>query len=233
MIMPRPFIAVALILAWLLPGVCHSQTQSGQLQITLKLAESFFGPEVRGHQHLFELNKDYVLKLQFGRGGEFIGVSVIPKYYLEEAEPQWSEPEYVVGMTGEEYKDLLTKVEKLRGIGPLLHKGSIGIVTNSKLWLLDRYQSAFVRRILNLTIQEPESAPESIHTFSVYFLRKVEGNVEDKQHINQPGMDEQWKLKIAGCWYLVPEQEFNKAESGNIASLYAAGPIENTGNECH
>ncbi len=222
----------ALALTWLLAAVCHAQTRPGRLRGDHKPAGKLFGSQVRGHQDLFELNKDYVLKLQLGGGGEVVGVSAIPKYYLEETEPQWSEPEYVVGMTAGEYRDVLAKVGKLKSLGPLLHQGSVGVVTNSKLWLLDRYQSAFVQRILNRTARQTGDTPDSIHAFSVYFLRRVEGSVEDKQPPKQIGTDKQWRLKIDGCWYLVPEQEFNKAEPGRRASLYAAGPLKGAGGEC-
>lgn len=214
------------ILSWPPLIADYPLNQSSQLQRNIQLAESLFGPEVKRHSHLFELSNDYVLKLQFTKAGDIGGVRVIPKYYLEESKPEWKEPDYPVSLSDKEYKEVFSKLERLQGLGSLVIAGNTGVVTNSRLWLLDQYQHAFVQRVLYRTARSTRDTPDSIHSFSVYFIHTVEGVVEDKKLVQQIGMDKHAKVKIGEYWYLITQQEFNKAELGHHVSLYAAGPVD-------
>jgi hypothetical protein len=205
--------------------ISYPLNQSSQLQRNIELAESLFGPEVKGQPHLFELNNDYVLNLQFTKAGDIIAVLVTPKYYLEESKPEWQEPDHAVSLTNREYQEIFSKLERLRELGPLVSKETTGVVTNSRLWLLDQYQQAFVQRVLYRSAQSTKDTPDLVHAFSVYFIHSVEGVVEDKKLVQQIGINKQAKVKIEGCWYLTTQQEFDKAELGHRASLYVAGPL--------
>jgi hypothetical protein len=229
----RLFVLMVLSLTLLLPSIGYALCQSAWLRWNLKLARNLFGPEIRDEPHLFELNKDYVLKIQFDKVSEISGISIIPKYYLQEIEPEWNEPDYIVEMNDDEYREILSKAEKLKSLGSLVRSGSVGIVTGSRLGLLDEYQSAFVRRFVIPTSQDLDGKIDQFHAAYIYFLRRIKGIAKEKRFINQVGMDKQWKLKINDCWYLVTEQEFDKTRLGKRDAFYAAGPLESdSDDEC-
>ena len=224
---------IALVLSCAVPSSCHGSSQQSHTHDNLELAKSLFGPEVQAHPRLYELSRDYVLKLRLDKAGDVVSIIVMPKYYFEETRPEWREPEYAVGMTNEEYERTFSKVSTMKTTGPLMVRGTSGIVTNSKLWLLDQYQQAFVQRIVSRTAAEPRpGTPDMVHSFSVYFTHRIEGKVQNKTSVNQLGIQEQFKLEIKGCWYLTTKKEFDKARIGNRALLYAAGPIKDTREEC-
>jgi hypothetical protein len=192
----------------------HDNNQKQQTAVVSGLTYS--APQI------FELNKDYILQTAFDRFGQITQTIVVPKYYAEECEPSWTEPDYVVGLTEKESREVLARVNEPNNLGSLVSLGKAGIVTNSKLWLVDRYQSAFVQRVLNYA-EDP--AANTIHALSVFFIRDVSGTVEDKQLVDQFAMDKQFKLKIDGSWYFATETGFQSARVGSHTVVQAAGPI--------
>lgn len=221
----------ALALSWVLPGLCHGSNQQLPSQDRLELARSLFGREVA--PRLFELSRDYVLKLRLDKAGDVISMLVVPKYYFEQAHSEWTEPESPVGMTNEESEKVLWKINTFKSLGSLMTKATGGFVTNSKLGLMDRYQNAFVERRINRAVAKSEPiTPDMTHSIYVYFLRRIEGKIQDKTAINQPWMQEQLELKIRGCWYLTTKEEFNRFRIGDRALAHVAGPINDPREEC-
>jgi hypothetical protein len=117
-------------------------------------------------------------------------------------------------------------VAQLKPVGAIVSEGKVGAVTNSKLWLLDEYQNAFIQRRLNRTAQDTSSTPETMHSFSIYYIRNIEGLVDAKQTIDEFGTGQRFKVKIDGCSYLTSKLEFAKAKKGERVAIYAAGPLE-------
>lgn len=198
-------------------------------QDALKAAEQLFGPSVQGHPCLFEINGEYALKIRVTKSGDVTRIEVSPKYFFQEQVPEWKEPDHVVGLANNDYLELLSKVARLKPVGRVISEGKIGAVTNSKLWLLDEYQNAFIQRRLNRTAKDIPNTPDTMHSFSVYYFHGVEGLIEDKQTTDEFGSGYRYKIKIGGCLYLTSKSEFTKAKKGQRALINAAGPLEPAG----
>jgi len=219
---------VLLIITGLFQGGYPGSDCSAVPQDTLKAAERLFGSSVQGHPCLFEINGEYALQIGVTKLGDVAKVEALPKYFFQDLMPEWKEPDHVVGLSSKDYLDLLSKVSQLKPVGAVISEGKVGAVTNSKLWLLDEYQNAFIQRRINRTAQDTPSTPDTMHSFSVYYVRGVEGLVDEKQTTDEFGSGQRFKIKIGGCSYLTSKSEFTKAKKGERALINAAGPLDDT-----
>jgi hypothetical protein len=220
----RSSFAVLMMMAFCAVGIEGSMPQRSRdcLESTRRL----FGPEVHSSSHLFEVNKDYALELQLGQGCEITKIKVAPKYFWERFNHISKEPSYSVELSEKDYQDVLRKAEELRRLGPLIRKGTSGSVTNSKLWLLDQYERAFVERgVLSWSADQGSSSYGRVHVISIYFLHAMQGKIQDKAYDALLDGSKLPKVKIHGRWYLTTDRDFEKARVGQPASLMAAGPI--------
>ncbi len=108
----------------------------------------------------------------------------------------------------------------------------VGPVTNSQAPIVERYQKAFVSRSVYVTSDHGGRSYYLTHFFSVYFVHRVEGLLEDKRNINRFGMNRLFELKMQGNWYFTTPQEFKRASPGKRLSLYVAGPVNNWLEDC-
>jgi hypothetical protein len=144
----------------LLALVSRGATQSVQVGQDAVLASSaeLFGPRVEVSPALFEINRFYVLRVEFGADGRLARAAIQPKYYYAETHPNWEEPDDFEWLSPGRVAELLTKIDRLQPIGKLVkpHSG-IAITTNLTTPLTDEYEHAMVRRgeILRLHDREP------------------------------------------------------------------------------
>jgi hypothetical protein len=113
--------------------ICKGSTVPQEI---VKVAEQLFGRSVGEHPYLFEINGEYVLTVDLNKSGELTKVEVLPKYFFQDLMPDWKQPDHIVGLTNNEYVNLLSKVAQLKSVGSVISEGKVGAVTNSKLWLL-------------------------------------------------------------------------------------------------
>ena len=80
--------------------ICLVQTWSGvaaprgsEADRALRLCTQLYGVTVDERRHLFALNDFYVLGLVFNARGKLVELNVSPKYFFEEAHPDWAEPD--------------------------------------------------------------------------------------------------------------------------------------------
>lgn len=223
------------ILLLLMIGLGRSYLPPGSsslFQDNLKLAERLFGPPVQGHPCLFEINRDHALRIDVDKSGGVTNLEILPKYFLQNLMPEWKEPDHTVGLSNKEYLDLFSKVVELKPVGKVVSQGKVGVVANSRLWLLDEYQNAFIQRRLNRTSQDTANTPDTINSFSIYYIRGIEGLVDEKQAVDEFGTGQRFKIKVNGCWYLTTKLEFDKARKGDRALVHAAGPLDDAQSEC-
>ena len=220
----KSLVCLVSVLTWCRIADGASVNTQYQCSQRLQIAKRLFGDEVQKQLHLFEVSENYALSLKTDVRCEVASLEIAPKYFWKDSIPQWTEPDHLAGLPEKEYQSVLEKAGKIKAIGSLLDKGSIGVVTNSKLWLTDQYEHAFVVRRIHSAADRVQGSPELIHSFSVYFIRRVEGNVEDKL-ITELGNFKRPKVKVDGKWYLTTLAEFNKARLGRRAVLAVAGPI--------
>jgi hypothetical protein len=216
---------ILLAMNWIGAGMSPSVLRPSQPNY-LQLTRNEFGREVQKQPLLFEVNKDYLLELQLDRRGEIRKIEVAPRYFWQESNPEWREPGYKVGFLEKEYQETLAKVEQIKRIGSLVDKGTVGVVTNSKLWLTDQYEQAFIVRRIDSIAEPEQDSSELVHSFSIYFIRQIQGEVEDKHVANLSDGNKRLRLKIKGHWYLTIPEEFAKAAIGKRTLLYVAGPID-------
>jgi hypothetical protein len=151
-------------------------------------------------------------------------VNINPKYSWEYLNSEWKEPEYLVSLSDDEYTQLLAKIDQIKPLGSLIRKGQAGEVTNSTLWLFDRYTRAYVERGVH-DFPGQHDDPMKIKSFSVYFVRSVSGRVSDKRVSGRATAERRARLKIDGAWYWVDEKEYRKAVIGGHGVFWAAGPV--------
>ena len=72
---------------------------------------------------------------------------------------------------------------------------------------------------------ENKTNRKKLTSFSIYFIRSVEGKVTDKNLTGLSDADKRARLKINGRWYWVDEAEYGKAVVGARGVFRAAGPI--------
>lgn len=197
-------------------------------QQSIKSVERLFGQPLREHPYLFEINEEFVLKVDLDKSSEISNMEVLPKYFFESLNPEWKEPDHTVGLSNTDYVNLLSRLAQLKPFGAVISQGKVGAVTNSKLWLLDEYQNAFIQRRLNRTAEDTANSPETMNSFSIYYVRNVEGVVDDKRTTDEFGTAQRFRVKISGCSYLTSKQEFAKAKKGERAVISAAGPLDDT-----
>lgn len=172
----------------------------------------------------YEVNSDYVLLAEFDKNCDLVRVDVSPKYSWDYLQPDWKEPKHSVGLLDDQYGRLLTKIGQMKPLGSLIHKGEGGNVSNSTLWLLDRYSKAFVERGMSFVLGD-QTEPSQVRIFTIYFIRSVSGRVSDKRLDGISTVERTARLKIAGRWYRVDESEYKKAVKGRQGDFRAAGPV--------
>jgi hypothetical protein len=176
--------------------------------------------------HLYDLNQDYALQLQIVKDCEITNIRVAPKYFWEEVNPIWKAPNEPIWISEKDYSDILAKVGQIKRVGSLICEGTIGVVTNSKLWLWDQHEEAFVERGIQCCSSEQDSgSSRQVWTFSIYFFHRVEGLIEDKRYGTLYDGSKGGGLKIEGRWYKSVAEELEKARIGERASVKVAGPI--------
>jgi hypothetical protein len=220
----RSSFAILMVLALCALGTSGSMPQRSPRDC-LGATRRLFGAEIQSKRHLFEVNKQYALELHLSKHCDITKIEVAPKYFWEEANPLWKEPSYSVELSEEDYQDVLAKVERIRRLGSLVRKGTSGSVTNSKLWLWDQYEQAFVERgVLSWSADQSSNSFGRVHAISIYFLHRLHGKIQDKTYDTLLDGSKRTKVKIEGRWYLTTDRDFDKARVGQHASLMAAGP---------
>lgn len=173
---------------------------------------------------LYEVNSDYFLQAEFQKNCELSRIDISPKYFWDYLNPEWKEPGHWVSLSDDQYVELLDKIDQIKSLGSLVHRAQVGEVTNSTLWLVDRYDNGYIERRLRYSIGE-QGERNRVTSFSIYFVRSVDGKVSIKNLAGLSNADKRPRLKIDGRWYWVDEAEYAKAVIGARGVFRAAGPV--------
>jgi hypothetical protein len=204
----------------------QGQLVSGQTISTqcLSIVDRSFQRVSTEKLNLYEVNSDYFLQAEFQKKCELSKIDISPKYFWDYLNPQWEEPGHLVSLSDDQYTQLLAKIDQIKSLGSLVRRGQVGTVTNATLWLVDMYDKAYVERRLRDSVVEQDQ-PNKVTSFSVYFIRSVDGKVSDKSRTGLSDTDKRTRLKIDGRWYWVDETEYGKALIGRQGVFRAAGPV--------
>lgn len=189
---------------------------------TLQAWRKVFKKEVTNHAGMFAINKDFGLRLQFS-GDELASVSIYPKYVWEDAFPNSSEPEKPASIHQSEAEDFLSRIHSIRPLGELKKKSEVGLVTSMKAHFVDRYDRAYVRRVLHAGTAGQKKG-ESYFGIKVFYIRTIEGLVAGKSDVT----DFLWRQHVVtideGRFY-VSAAVFKKLVIGKKERFLGAGPI--------
>ena len=89
-----------------------------------------FGPQIDEDDHLFEIDRFYVLEVVLDDRGAVTALNVVPKYWFEDRHPEWTKSDDFRELTQQEYEALLARLEEIRPKGRLVCTDSFAIVTN-------------------------------------------------------------------------------------------------------
>ena len=128
-----------------------------------------FGAPVDQKLNLFEVNRFYVLRVQFDKREQLNELAVEPKYFFEQSHPEWEEPRDFAFLSKAEYESLLLRLDKIRPRGQLVKASLVGFVTNMTLPHKDVYQNAVLQWGELIDLRRGEDAPLQVRWFRVQF----------------------------------------------------------------
>ena len=142
----------------LLALLVHAPQGPGRDGVLASCAQ-LFGPRVESSA-LFEINRFYVLRVQFGTNGRLDEAAVEPRFYYRDTHPDWQEPGDFEWLSVAQHDDMLAKLKMLRPFGRLIqaHRGPV-FVTNLTGPLTDDYENATVIRGQIVDIRRGDGAP--------------------------------------------------------------------------
>ena len=120
----------------------------------------------------FEVNSDFYLEAQFKKNCKVVRIDVSPKNFSQHLNPEGKEVDFDLGLTEEEYTQLLARINEITPLGRLMHKGKICPVTNSTCWMRDDYANAYVLR--GLRPGPGGSEPSKTRVFEIHFGKFVQ-----------------------------------------------------------
>jgi hypothetical protein len=188
------------------------------------MLEKQFGKSVVATAPLYEVTPEYAMEIGLGSNCDVLQIKVSPKYFWEEDVPQWVEPDNAVSLQENQYAEILEKVQRLKLVGSLIERShdTVYYVTNSKTYHWDRYERAFINRVMHCC---PSDTPELMFSFTIYFPHNVQGKVTDTRPVPLSNDAHIPTVRIGDHWYLASATEFEKAKIGKRVTLNLAGPI--------
>jgi hypothetical protein len=225
----RSFVVIAFALNLLLVSNHAVTGQASAQQGKLRDIERILGPQIGSHCCVFAIADNYLAKVEFDKEGCIKDLFVFHKLYLNRCDPDWEPPGQALGLTAEEYREILSRIGAVQKLGALTESIDVGLITNQKSDVIEQYQKAFVeRRVFKITDQ----GDYFTQSFHVYFIHGIEGSLDNKQNTDQFGLGKLFKLKIEGDWYYTTKEEFDKAFVRTHVSLSGAGPINAGFEQC-
>lgn len=170
---------------------------------------------------LYAFNSDFVLQPAFDSTGRLTAVRVVPKYFFEDAHPEWKEPEVMPVIRTTEYRNALERLARIAPIGVLVARGDVGITTNLRTRLWDRHADAMIER--TMAPLTGNNGTESVASFVVLYFRPVSGIVEAKER----SLPDNYILRIDGTNYWTDKDTFDTAVVGNRVTIRGASRPRN------
>jgi hypothetical protein len=136
------------------------QVQQGPNRDAVLLScAQLFGPRVEAPA-LFEINRFYVLRVEFGKDDQLAESAIEPWFYYRDTHPDWEEPDDFEWLSKPQHDEMLAKLNTLRLFGKLVrpHQGPV-FVTNLTGPITDQYEHATITRGRVADIRRGENAP--------------------------------------------------------------------------
>ena len=142
-----------------------------EIKRVLGTCTRLYGSAVDKKRHLFTVNEFYVLALKFNSRGRLLQLDVSPKYFFEEAHPEWAEPDNFSFLSESQYKTLLNQIDSIKSRGTLI-KGSeqISFVTNMTAPHYETYRRAKLEWGELIDLRRGDGAPLMVRWIRVHYL---------------------------------------------------------------
>lgn len=195
---------------------------------TIKQCEALFGEAIDSKLLLFEVNRDFVLKVDF-TGDGLEKLSVVPKYWFSEEHPKWVEPDHGPWLEMKDYRILVAMLEKVRPKGMMTSAGQIGLCSKY-CWYKDYYADAF----FEYSTIGRDADIGGVGSFFVSFFQPVRGKIVEKTTSNLRKVPRKDKHKIIYTVtisregddrphiFWVREKVYKRLKKGKIQSFEAA-----------
>ncbi|QQS41278.1 MAG: hypothetical protein IPM63_18270 [Acidobacteriota bacterium] len=144
--------------------------QEKSMNEVFRNCETNFGPRVGYSPALFEIDRHYVLSIEFDSEGRLEEVAVEPKYYYEADHPEWEKATDPKRLSQDQVSDLLSRIDRIKPIGTLVKKyDGIIFVTNKTAPFTDEYENASVKfgQVIDLSL--PDDAPTQMRYIEVQY----------------------------------------------------------------
>jgi hypothetical protein len=160
--------AFVICLAAVLP-VLPKPHQSEAARV-LGICTKLYGPCVDIQRQLFAINEFYVLGLRFNPRGRLVELDVSPKYFFEEAHPDWTEPDNFAYLSKSQYAEIVRQIDAIKSLGALI-KGSekISVVTNMTAPHRETYRAAQLEWGEIIDLRRGENAPLLVRWIKVHY----------------------------------------------------------------
>jgi hypothetical protein len=189
----------------------------------LKACETLFGNPIDFNSKLFKINSDFVLQVRFDTGN-LISLRIVPKYYLNDMHPEWTEPDEWPLLSKSEFQRLLNQLDNIIPRGKLVERQTLCIVSNSTCSLLDKYKNAYMQKW---------QTGDDIRSFELYPFHEIEGKVIKKEILkyreSKRGPEKAiCRVLIGELIYDIEPREYAKLHEGRVQKFLGVGPIEGT-----
>lgn len=180
---PSLFVVV-LVNLLLLHGIALGGAGDSERRSVLEGCERLFGAALDEKEHLFEVNRFYVLRVSFGGRGYLRELAVEPKYFHALNRPEWEEPKEFVNLSQAEFETLLVRLGGVKTKGALVRPpAAVSIVTNMTARHRASYEHAALEWGAVMDLRRPEDAPVEVRwlrvTYTAAGTRKEEVTVRN------------------------------------------------------
>ncbi len=192
----------------------------------LAKATQLFGNPGSLEQRAFALNDVYVVWLISDAQGNLVEVVVGPKSYYASVFPDARKSTLPESLTEQDYKAALSKISELRKIGKLQKEHGAAVWSSFGALNTDRFEYAFVERIVGASPADLQDPVQNVRRFSVYFLEEMAGS--PKQVLTMQG---QPMVCLGNSWYYLRE-DAGRIRLGRWQTMHVAGPNQHGTTDC-
>ncbi len=159
-------------------------SQETQKETILRQISNTFGSSVDPELGLYDVNRSYVLKVDFDKTNSLQKLSVSPKYYFDKKHPEWAQTSEDRDLTLSEYNSLRNILISLAPLGKLLEPPpNILLVTNSTAWAPEKYEKGVLTTGFLEDLVERQPDEREIRWFRIQY-GKAALDQYDKQFAN-------------------------------------------------
>lgn len=144
--------------------------QESRRDEVIRKCETYFGPRIGSSPVIFEIDRHYVLNVEFDSEGRLEVARVEPKYYYEADYPEWEQAADFKMLSQDQVSNLVSRIDQVKPIGTLVKKyDEVIFVTNKTASITDEYEEAFVEfgNVIDLSL--PDDAPTQMRYVEVRY----------------------------------------------------------------